>query len=156
MYLCCHSLYDNVLIFILDVIGYALFWSIVFILQFINYLEGGYNRDLKTISIFVLAGRGMWTLGLFLFANWKEIKSFLVKNYRSRSSASEDTDVPEAELETVQLNVALQLEIVRFTVKGIKKAVSDYDFVDMKPSNSFAVSGTKEPRFSSNTKNSVI
>ena len=121
-------------------------------------MAGGTSKSLRTISIFVLAGRGMWTLGLFIFANGKEIDSY-IKTYRSRSLGSV-SEVPEAELETVQLNVALQLEIVRFTVKGIKKAVSDNDQIGDsnidRASGSFKLSTTKLSRLSMGKEKIVV
>jgi hypothetical protein len=86
----------------------------------------------------LLASRGIWSLVIFLGANWVEISTFF--NSRNKqlpasavgaaavaTTAGKTLPPPQAEQEQPQLNVALQTEIVRFTVLGIQRAVRDLE-----------------------------
>eukprot|EP01038_Epipyxis_sp_PR26KG_P007138 gene7138-9739_t len=134
------------------VAGYFMFWTFVFTFQFLNYLNSnvidflspGNQYDFSSVSGFLLASRGVWSLGIFLIANWYEIFDFfatpkrlpgennqtiedgLERSYSSFSrSFSKLPPPPPEEEERVQLNIALQKEIVKFTSLGIQKAVME-------------------------------
>lgn len=62
-------------------------------------------------------------MGTFLVANWSAITNYL-HNEQSRPLSGEQVP-PKEEEEQVQLNVALQAEIVNFTALGIQRAVRD-------------------------------
>ena len=121
----------------------------------------GNEIDLRSISGFLLASRGIWSLGIFLIANWFEIYDYFnhsdstidyfktdtlnqqfvnsnshlnISNLSNLSAAikpregsasfemrrSSLRNIPtKEEDERVQLNVALQKEIVKFTGLGI-------------------------------------
>ena len=75
------------------------------------------EKFFHTISAFVLAARGLWTLGIFLAANRVDLENYWKKQISDNN--------PREEEELVQLNVALQKEIVRFTALGIQKSVTE-------------------------------
>jgi len=118
------------------VIGYATFWSVYFLICFITFvpnrsLSSNQTKNLRTTSIFILASRGLFTLTFFLIANRKEITGYFLDKHRHASntsdSPSEYSYAPKVENENIQLNVALQHEIQRFTKLGIQKAIKDAD-----------------------------
>lgn len=67
----------------------------------------------------------MWTLATFLVANWPVIYAYL-RNEQQRL-LYDGTAPPKEEEEQVQLNIALQREIVNFTALGIQRSVRDMD-----------------------------
>jgi hypothetical protein len=89
----------------------------------------------------MFALRGVWSLGIFLLTNWLDLASYYRKNERIKavSSATNDNNLPSSavtaiallppkeEEELVQLNIALQKEIVKFTAVGIQRAVREID-----------------------------
>jgi hypothetical protein len=77
---------------------------------------------LRTISAFLLAARGVWALGIFIVANRADFYTYLRK---TRGITHHSDHPPLEEEEQVQLNVALQKEIVRFTALGIQKSVRE-------------------------------
>jgi hypothetical protein len=93
------------------------------------------DDHIRSASAFLLASRGIWSLVIFLGANWVEISTFF--NSRNKqlpasavaatTTAGKSLPPPQAEQEQPQLNVALQTEIVRFTVLGIQRAVRDLE-----------------------------
>lgn len=68
-----------------------------------------------------MASRGTWSLGLFIIANWQDLSAF----FQQESKQKDANAPPKQEEELVQLNIALQKEIVRFTALGIQRAVRD-------------------------------
>lgn len=121
-----------ILLFV-DVIGYMLFWTCVYSFQFALYLhqELGFDMSSQTefafqlASGFLLASRGMWSLATFLVANWAAIVAYL-RNEQQRLLYDGNVP-PKEEDELVQLNIALQREIVNFTALGIQRSVRDID-----------------------------
>jgi hypothetical protein len=112
------------------------------------------------ISGFLLASRGIFSLGTFLAANWPAIRAYLRNDsnnttaYSTTTSAAYSTSAvsvtavnsqdkntsnnnnnqyvpPKEEEEQVQLNIALQREIVNFTALGIQRSVRDMEKLRM-------------------------
>eukprot|EP01039_Chlorochromonas_danica_P006594 gene6594-7287_t len=121
------------------VLGYFCFYAVLYCIQFVTYLKEDFNaydvswsieKGLRTFSAFLLASRGIWSLGIFVLSNALELQLYL-KHLRgelpsSTADASRQVEVinaPKEEEELVQLNVALQKEIVRFTATGIRQAL---------------------------------
>jgi hypothetical protein len=85
----------------------------------------------------MFASRGVWSLGIFVVTNWMDLAYFYrsqqAKKQRSLSVAAGTSELmqspPKEEEELVQLNIALQKEIVRFTAIGIQRAVKEIDDV---------------------------
>lgn len=110
-----------------------LFWTCVYSFQFALYLhqELGFDMSSQTefsfqlASGFLLASRGMWSLATFLVANWAAIVAYL-RNEQQRLLYDGNAP-PKEEDELVQLNIALQREIVNFTALGIQRSVRDID-----------------------------
>jgi hypothetical protein len=71
----------------------------------------------------------VWGLGIFLLANRADFITFFrkKKEFSLNSDPQEKDNPPLEEEEQVQLNVALQKEIVRFTALGIQKSVREID-----------------------------
>ena len=97
------------------------------------------ENSLRSVSAFLLASRGIWSLGIFLAANWNEIYAhfhkILEQNKALRNSGNTSTTdgthsvPPKEEQELVQLNIVLQKEIVRFTGLGIQKAAREINVI---------------------------
>lgn len=104
----------------------------------------------------------MWSLGIFLLANWNEIRGHFFPAPRlgtaggadhARTTTATNTSLsnrnfisadppPNEEQELVQLNIALQKEIVRFTGLGIQKAVREIDEILQAQSSASRSTGT--------------
>jgi hypothetical protein len=84
---------------------------------------------LRTVSAFLLASRGMWSLGIFLLANWNEIHQHFQSLQLKHQSGANVPYIPKEEQELVQLNIVLQKEIVRFTGLGIQKAAREINVI---------------------------
>ncbi len=84
---------------------------------------------LRTVSAFLLASRGMWSLGIFLLANWNEIHQHFQALHLKHQSDATAPYIPKEEQELVQLNIVLQKEIVRFTGLGIQKAAREISVI---------------------------
>jgi hypothetical protein len=97
----------------------------------------------RTFSSFVLASRGLWSLGIFVVSNYKEIYDFFKNKEKVELERQINRDLAKngivaansgayKEEEHIQLNVALQKEIVLFTALGIRKAVRRIDSITQK------------------------
>lgn len=92
--------------------------------------------NFQTISGFLLASRGVWSLGTFLVANWPAILAY-IRNEQQKALFNGNNSYntpPKEEEEQVQLNIALQREIVNFTAHGIQRAVRDMEQLLLKSS----------------------
>jgi hypothetical protein len=126
------------------VIGYMLFWTSVYTFQFALYLhqELGFPIASNTVfsfqlaSGFLLSSRGLWSLATFLVANWPAIIAFL-RNEQQRL-LFDGSAPPKEEEEQVQLNIALQREIVNFTALGIQRSVRDMDLFQKRDTRSIS------------------
>lgn len=129
---------------IVDVIGYMLFWTCVYTFQFVLYLRQEFGLSLSSdseyafqlVSGFLLSSRGMWSLATFLVANWPAINAYF-RNEQQRLQFGENAP-PKEEEEQVQLNIALQREIVNFTALGIQRSVRDMDFFQKRDTHSIS------------------
>lgn len=79
------------------------------------------------MSAFLLASRGIWGLGIFLIANRDDFLTYFRKRGITLPADQLQEKDPLDEEDQVQLNVALQKEIVRFTALGIQKSVREID-----------------------------
>jgi hypothetical protein len=95
---------------------------------------------MRTFVSFMFASRGVWSLFIFLMTNWMDLKNYYdseqEKHRQQQESIASNNDPsyvmspsspPKEEEELVQLNIALQKEIVRFTAIGIQRAVKEID-----------------------------
>jgi hypothetical protein len=68
-----------------DTIGYSLFWTLVFVLEFVDFL-GALKADskprssIRTTIAFVLASRGIWSLAILIIGNYEDLKLLHVVN----------------------------------------------------------------------------
>jgi hypothetical protein len=92
----------------------------------------GVETGIHTFCAFLLASRGAWSLGIFVVSHWTELVLYWkneqmrresISNPRGKSIDHDMLSPPKDEEELVQLNVALQKEIVRFTASGIRQAL---------------------------------
>lgn len=114
------------------VIGYVIFWTILYAIQFFIYLrdfnaihvKNSENIDaLQNTSSFLVASRGVWSLAIFFIANKTDFTNYF--KYQKKKKDGIEDNVQFEDSDSVQLNVALQKEIVRFTALGIQKATRD-------------------------------
>jgi hypothetical protein len=100
----------------------------------------GTEEAMRTFVSFMFASRGVWSLFIFLMTNWMDLKNYYdseqEKHRQQQESIASNNDPsyvmspsspPKEEEELVQLNIALQKEIVRFTAIGIQRAVKEID-----------------------------
>jgi hypothetical protein len=119
-----------------DTFGYTLFWTIVFVLQFVDFtgvLKRGSSKEtiVRSISAFVLASRGVWSVSILLAGNWHDVGKYFSDRWFRRPfggmlrTSGGDGEVPSKDdsLLSPHLNVVLRKELLYYTTQGIKTAV---------------------------------
>lgn len=95
----------------------------------------------KTLSAVVLASRGIWSLGIFLFANWSDLN-------RNRIVGTKEADGVGAgagEASDPHLNELLRREIVYYSLQGIKIAVLENQMEEQFKKRALGSSSTSRP-----------
>ena len=124
-------------------LGYSFFWTTVFVLQFIGcyiVINNILVEYFKTISVFLLASRGIWSLTIISIAHFDELREKLeiitawrlAISSRAGSLVSNPTsqitnEGPLQENIKPQLSDALRSEVITLTTLGIRKAVVEYE-----------------------------
>jgi hypothetical protein len=82
------------------------------------------NEGFRTLCAFLQASRGVWSLGIFTASHWTELSLYFYPNTADSTATNQPNSLSDVdELGLVQLNVALQKEIVQCTAAGIRQSL---------------------------------
>lgn len=136
------------------VYGYAIFWSLVFLVEFANFFEGYYGEKYPLAHIFqsfpgyIFAFRGIVPFAIIFITHWSELTWDNIRRSPELRDIYEDM-VNEGLSMKPHLNSALRAEILYFTTQGIMYAAKE----SSKISGDFSSSATSSRQNSTNRTN---